>query len=78
MGGSIGDLRANSASSAAASKDSRKEDSVCELLETRKGSRASYYMNDEFSIFCIHNIIYNRVEENHAKHFDFFIYKLWN
>ena len=42
MGGSIGDLRASSASSAAANKDSRKEDSVCELLETRKESRATY------------------------------------
>ena len=52
-------------------QDSRKEDSVCELLETRKGSRASYHMNDEFSIFCIHNIIYNRLEKNHAKHLDF-------
>ena len=70
MGGSIGDLRASSASSAVASKDSRKEDSVCELLETRKGSRASYHMNVRFSLFCIHIIIYNRVEENHTKHFD--------
>ena len=48
-------------------QDSRKEDSVCELLETRKGSRASYHMNDEFSLFCIHNIIYNRVEKNHRR-----------
>ena len=70
MGGSIGDLRASSASSAAANKDSRKEDSVCELLETRKGSRASYHMNVRFSLFCIHDIIYNRLKKNHTKHFD--------
>ena len=42
------------------------------LLETRKGSRASFHMNDEFSLFCIHNIVYNRLEENHAKRLDFF------
>ena len=75
MGGSIGDLRANSASSAifASEQGFRKEDSVCELLETRKESRASYHMNVRFSLFCIHDIIYNRVDENHAKHFDFFV-----
>ena len=27
-------------------------------------------MNVRFSLFCIHDIIYNRVEENHTKHFD--------
>ena len=32
-------------------------------------------MNDEFSLFCIHNIIYNRVEENHRKNLDFFLHK---
>ena len=30
-------------------------------------------MNVRFSLFCIHNIIYNRVEENHRKNLDFFI-----
>ena len=65
MGGSIGDLRASSASSAIslASKDLERRIFVCELLETRKGSRASFHMNVRFSLFCIHNIIYNRVEE---------------
>ena len=53
-------------------QDSRKEDSVCELLETRKGSRASYHMNVRFSLFCIHNIIYNRLEKNHIKSIDLF------
>ena len=28
-------------------------------------------MNDEFLLFCIHNIIYNRLEENHRKNLDF-------
>ena len=54
-------------------QDSRKEDSVCELLETRKESRATYSMNVRFSLFCIHNIIYNRLEKNHAKNLDFYI-----
>ena len=44
-------------------------------LETLEASRATYNMNDEFSLFCIHNIIYNRVEENHIKRLDFFIYR---
>ena len=65
MGGSIGNLRANSASSAifANEQESRKEDFVCMLLETSEASRALYYMNVRFSLFCIHNIIYNRLAE---------------
>ena len=74
MGGSIGDLRANLASSAIllASKILERRIFVCMLLETSEASRALYYMNVRFSLFCIHNIIYNRLEKNHTKNFDLF------
>ena len=69
MGGSIGDLRASLASSAIllTNKILERRIFVCMLLETSEASRATYNMNDEFSLFCIHSIIYNRVEEKSSE-----------